>query len=122
MRDLRTLSEERFELPRSFRVEDHFQGELGALAPATPVRVVVDLDARAARSARDARWHPSQKVSALAGGGVRVSFAVEDAESLLSWVLGFGRSAQVVEPESLRELVQRELAAALEAYSAEGRA
>jgi predicted DNA-binding transcriptional regulator YafY len=121
MRDVRTLSDERFELPRSFRVEEHFQGELGALTPATPVKVVVDLDARAARSVRDARWHPSQKVSALAGGGVRVSFAVEDAESMLSWVLGFGRSAQVVEPESLRELVQRELAAMLEAYGAEGR-
>lgn len=119
MRDLRALSEERFELPRGFRVEDHFQGELGALVPATPVRVVVDLDARAARSVRDARWHPSQRLSALAGGGVRVTFAVEDAEALLGWVLGFGRSAQVVEPESLRELVQRELAAMLEAYASE---
>jgi predicted DNA-binding transcriptional regulator YafY len=119
MRDLRALTEERFELPRGFRVEDHFQGELGALVPATPVRVVVDLDARAARSVRDARWHPSQKLSALAGGGVRVTFAVEEAEALLGWVLGFGRSAQVVEPESLRELVQRELAAMLEAYAPE---
>jgi predicted DNA-binding transcriptional regulator YafY len=119
MRDLRSLAEERFELPRSFRVEDHFQGELGALAPQAPVRVVVDLDARVARSVRDARWHPSQKLSALAGGGVRVAFAVDEPESLLGWVMGFGRSAQVVEPDSLRELVQRELAATLEAYAAE---
>ncbi|MEO8177767.1 MAG: WYL domain-containing protein [Deltaproteobacteria bacterium] len=116
MRDLQALSEERFELPRNFRVEEHFHGELGALVPSVPVKVVIDLEGRAARSARDVRWHPSQKSSALPGGGVRVTLAVDEPESVLGWVLGFGRSAQVVEPESLREAVQRELSAALEGY------
>jgi predicted DNA-binding transcriptional regulator YafY len=117
MTDLRALSEERFELPRNFRVQDHFHGELGALAPHAPVKVVLDLDARVARSARDVRWHPSQKCSALPGGGLRVTLAVDDPESVLAWVLGFGRAAQVVEPDALREAVQRELLAALEGYT-----
>jgi len=117
MFDLRTVSDERFELPRNFRVQDHFQGELGALAPQAPVKVVLDLDARAARNVRDVSWHPSQKSSALPGGGLRVTLAVDDPESVLAWVLGFGRSAQVLEPESLREAVQRELLAALEGYT-----
>jgi len=42
---------------------------------------------------------------------------VDEPESVLGWVLGFGRSAQVVEPESLREAVQREFAAALDGYA-----
>jgi predicted DNA-binding transcriptional regulator YafY len=116
MRDVRALAEERFELPRNFRVEDHFQGELGAFAPQAPVKVVVDLDARVARSVRDAGWHPSQKSAALPGGALRVTFAVDEPESLLGWVLSYGRSAHVVEPEALREAVQRELTAALEGY------
>jgi predicted DNA-binding transcriptional regulator YafY len=118
MHDLRASADERFELPRNFRVEDHFHGELGALTPQSPVKVVVDLEARAARTAREVRWHPSQKAAVLPGGVVRVTFAVDDPESILPWVLGFGRAAQVVEPESLREAVQRELGAMLEAYAA----
>ena len=118
MTDLRTFSEERFELPRNFRVEDHFEGELGRITPRAPIKVVIDLDARVARSARDARWHPSQKTSALPGGGVRVTLAVDDSEAVLGWVLGFGSAAVVVEPESLRESVQREVAAMLEGYAA----
>jgi predicted DNA-binding transcriptional regulator YafY len=117
MTDLRALSEERFELPRNFRVEDYFEGELGPITPRAPIKVVIDLDARVARSARDARWHPSQKVSALPGGGVRVTLSVDDTEAVLAWVLGFGSAAVVVEPETLREAVQREVASLLEAYS-----
>ena len=118
MRDMQALSEERFELPRNFRVDEHFQGDFGALSPSEPIKVVIDLDARVARSARDVRWHPSQKAAAIAGGGARVTLLVEDPELLLGWVLGFGRSAKVVEPESLRDLVRRELEASLQAYDA----
>jgi len=42
---------------------------------------------------------------------------VDEPESVLAWVLGFGRAAQVVEPEALRDAVQRELLAALEGYA-----
>jgi len=78
---------------------------------------VVELDARAARSVREVKWHPSQKSSSLAGGGARVTFLVDDAENVLRWVLGFGSGAYVVEPEALRERVRQELEAALESYT-----
>lgn len=116
MRDVRALSEQRFELPPSFRVEDHFRGEFGSPAPAVPIKVLIELDAVAARSVRDAKLHPSQKVSAVAGGGVRVALAVDDPTLLLGWVLSFGRAAQVLEPNSLRALVRQELEAALASY------
>ncbi|HVZ31805.1 MAG TPA: WYL domain-containing protein [Polyangiaceae bacterium] len=116
MRDAHVFLDERFELPPQFRLEEHFRGEFGALAPQNSVKVVVELDARAARSVRDVKWHPSQKTSSIAGGGARVSFAVEDPELLASWVLGFGSGAQVLEPESLRDMVRQELEAALESY------
>lgn len=116
MRDVRALADQRFELPPDFRVEDHFRGDFGSPAPAAPVRVVIELDGAAARSVRDVKLHPSQRVSPLAGGGVRVAFAVDDPSLLLGWVMGFGRSAQVIEPDALRTLVRQELEASLSIY------
>jgi predicted DNA-binding transcriptional regulator YafY len=116
MRDLQALSEERFVLPEAFRVEDHFEGEFGAPSPKAPTKVVIELDVAAARNLREAKLHPSQKSSAVAGGGSRITLQVENASRLTGWVLGLGSSAQVIEPESLREQVQAELAAMLATY------
>lgn len=116
MRDAQALADQRFDLPEGFRVEDHFRGEFGAPQPTAGVKVVVELDAAAARLVRDAKLHPSQKVSAHTGGAVRVSFTLDDPTLLVGWVLGLGRSAQVIEPEALREQVKQELEAALAAY------
>lgn len=116
MRDMQALSDERFELPESFRVEEHFEGEFGAPEAKTPTKVVVELDATAAKNLRDATLHPSQKASAIAGGGLRLSFHVDDPTRLLGWVLGLGSAAHVIEPESLRGQLRDELSAMLAGY------
>lgn len=116
MRDAQAIYEERFELPANFRVEEHFRGDFGALSPLAPVKVVIELDAQAARSVRDTMLHPSQKSAAVAGGGLRLTLQVDEPALLSSWILGLGRSAQVIEPQALRDQVQQELEATLATY------
>jgi predicted DNA-binding transcriptional regulator YafY len=116
MRDVQALRDQRFELPLEFRVEDHFAGEFGAPAPACSTKVVIELDARAARTLRDAKLHPSQTLAPSAGGGTRLTLELEDPALLLGWVLGWGRSAQVLEPAAFRDQVRQELEAMLAAY------
>jgi predicted DNA-binding transcriptional regulator YafY len=117
MRDVQALADERFDLPENFRVEDHFEGEFGIASPKQPIKVVLELDAVAARGMRDVRIHPSQKVSPNPGGGVRITLHVEDALSLASFVMGLGSGAQVVEPEALRDQLRSELELMLASYS-----
>jgi predicted DNA-binding transcriptional regulator YafY len=117
MRDVQAHSDERFDLPEAFRVEDHFEGEFGIAAPAEPTKVVIELDATAARGLRDVKIHPSQKLSPIPGGGVRLTLQVEDALSLAGYVLGLGSGAQVLEPEPLREHLRAELERMLDGYS-----
>jgi predicted DNA-binding transcriptional regulator YafY len=117
MRDVQAHSEERFELPANFRVEEHFEGEFGVAAPKEPTRVVLELDPTVARSLRDVTIHPSQKTQPSPGGGARLTLLLEDALSLASYVLGLGSGAQVVEPELLREHLRVELELMLGAYS-----
>jgi predicted DNA-binding transcriptional regulator YafY len=116
MRDVLALSDERFDLPENFRVEEHFEGEFGVAAPKLPQKVVLDLDAASARSMRDVKVHPSQKASTSPGGGLRITLHVEDPMALASYVLGLGSGAQVVEPESLREQLRSELELMLASY------
>jgi predicted DNA-binding transcriptional regulator YafY len=117
MRDVQSLSEERFDLPDNFRVEDHFEGEFGVASPKQPTKVVIELDAAAARGVRDVKIHPSQKLSTNPGGGVRITLQVEDALSVAGYVLGLGSGAQVLEPESLRDHLRSELELMLASYS-----
>ena len=79
-------------------------------------RVVVDFDPRVAEYVRTRRVHPSQEISALPDGGVRLSMAIGDLTEVGTWILGFGETAMVVEPASLRERVGRELENALARY------
>ena len=117
MRDVQALSDERFELPDNFRVEDCFEGEFGPADPQHPQKVVLELDPTAARLLRDVKIHPSQKASPNPGGGVRLSLAVEDPLSLTSYVLGLGSAVQVIEPDALREHLRAELELMLASYS-----
>lgn len=122
MRDVQALADERFDLPANFRVEDHFEGEFGVAAPKQPTKVVIELDATAARGMRDVKLHPSQKTTTTPGGGLRLTLHVDDALSLASYVLGLGSGAQVLEPEPLREHLRGELELMLASYAPVGAA
>ena len=117
MRDVQALSDERFELPENFRVEDCFEGEFGPAVPRQPQKVVLELDPITARALRDVKIHPSQKATANPGSGVRLTLSVDDPLSLAGYVLGLGSGVQVLEPESLREHVRAELELMLASYS-----
>lgn len=121
MRDTQCGFTERFELPKDFDIDEYFQGEFGVWKDAKRHKVVIDFDARAAEYVRMRRVHPSQKLSAIAGGGVRLTMTIGNLTQLTSWVLEWGPRARVVEPPELVERVAGELEAALENYAALGR-
>jgi len=58
--------------------------------------------------ARDRVWHPSQSLTPLRDGRLRMTLRVADSAELVRWVLSFGRGVRVVKPAELRDTVQRE--------------
>ena len=66
---------------------------------------------------RRRRWHASQRLHEVPGG-LELSMEVRGTTELVSWVLGFGRHATVLEPPELRDAVRAELADALSGYEA----
>lgn len=116
MRDTETSTLERFALPEDFHVEDYFQGEFGIWRSTKKHKVVVDFDAKVAELVRSRRVHATQKLKELPGKGVRLTMTVGDLREVTSWLLGWGATAKVVEPEELVERMREELEGALAKY------
>jgi predicted DNA-binding transcriptional regulator YafY len=116
MRDTECAATERFDLPADFKVDDYFQGQFGIFRGLEPRRVVIDFDAKVAEFVTTRRVHPSQELTPLPKGGVRMTMMIGDLTELATWILGFGETAKVVEPKDLVDRVTRELEGALALY------
>jgi len=116
MRDTECSTRERFALPPDFSIDQYYEGQFGIFRGGDPRRVVVDFDARVVEFVKTRKIHPSQRLSDLPDGGVRLTIEIGDLTEVGTWVLGFGETARVREPEELRERVRGELARALARY------
>jgi predicted DNA-binding transcriptional regulator YafY len=121
MRDTQCAVTERFELPKSFDVDDYFQGELGIWKSSEKHKVVVDFDAQAAEYVRMRKVHSSQRLSPLAGGGVRLTMTVGNLNPVASWVLEWGARARAVQPPELVSRIRAELTQAISGYESRKR-
>src|SRR5690606_38152710 len=91
-------------------------GQFGIFRGRASQRVVIDFEARVVEYVRTRLVHPSQVLRNLPGGGVRLTMTIGDITEVATWVLGFGDTAHVIEPEQLAERVRGELQRALARY------
>jgi predicted DNA-binding transcriptional regulator YafY len=114
IRDLETTTET-FAIPESFDFDLYTAASFGVVAePAVAVRI--RFDRSWAIHVEEHSWHPSQKLESLPDGRVELRMEVGGIAELRSWVLSFGAGAVVVEPETLRGEVRRELEATAKLY------
>lgn len=77
------------------------------LSDGEAVEVRLRFAPKVTRAVRETRWHASQRLEALADGGVEMRLAVASTLELVPWVLGWGESCEVLAPVELREHVAR---------------
>jgi predicted DNA-binding transcriptional regulator YafY len=110
---------DRFDYPADYRPEHLTEGAFG-LIRGEPTRVRIVFDDKVARYVQRRQWHPSQRFQRAAGGGVEMTMEVRGTVELVSWVLGFGDKAEVIEPAELRASIAAELTRAARAYGGGG--
>jgi proteasome accessory factor B len=71
--------------------------------PQTKVRV--SFASKVAKYVTRRSWHPSQRIEEHADGHVELTMTVRGTTQVVSWVLGFGEHAEVMEPGKLRDEV-----------------
>ena len=98
-----TLLPDRFKRPKDFRIEEYLKGSFGIFQAGDDFEVVVDFDKWAAELVRERRWHQTQELTDLPGGGVRLRLLLNNLAEVERWILSWGTHATVVRPERLRE-------------------
>lgn len=109
------VTDETFHFPKDFNLEDYLQTAFHVMR-GRPERVRVRFSPGAAHVVRERIWHPSQEVRELEEGALEVSLEVPINYEIVSWILGFGSSAEVIQPISLRRRILEELQSAASKY------
>jgi len=86
--------------------EEESQGqETFGLMKATPFTAKIRFDKSAATYVAERKWSDGQKIVPHKDGSMTLTVVARSPEELLSWVLGFGKTAEVLAPKWLRENV-----------------
>jgi predicted DNA-binding transcriptional regulator YafY len=105
------LTHDPFKPSHDFNPNEYLKGSFSVFRGAGDYHVVLEFDAWAGDIIRGRRWHESQQVTDLAGGGLRMQLKLDNLEEIQRWVLSWGKHARVIAPE---ELIDRIKAAAME--------
>lgn len=101
-----------FEKPVDFSLDGHLQGAFGIFQTQKPKKIRVEFSGWAATNVREMLWHPSQKIVTDSSEKVVATFDLGNMVEFKRWVLGFGRHAKVISPDSLVEDIRQEHLAA----------
>lgn len=113
-REVDWLKGDQFEYPADYRPEQLTEGAFG-LIRGEPTHVRILFDPKVARYIQRRQWHPTQRFRRV-DGGIEMTMDVRGTTELVTWVLGFGDKARVLEPEQLRSDIALELVAGAYAY------
>ncbi len=102
-----TLTDHPYQLPLGFNVDEYVQDALMVMR-GRRIEAELLFSKTATAWVKDKVWHPSQDVSLLKDGRLRMMLKVADTAELVGWILSFGSQVRVVRPDGLREKVKEE--------------
>jgi predicted DNA-binding transcriptional regulator YafY len=114
-REVEWLRGQKFEYPADYRPEQITEGAFGLFRAKDVTRVRIRFDEKVARYVQRRMWHPTQRFRRVARGGIEMTMDVRGTTEIVSWVLGFGDKARVVQPETLRRQIADEASRAAKA-------
>ena len=105
-----------FQRPDDFDLQTHVAKSFGVFRGNGEVHVKIRFSPTVARYVQESNWHESQQLSAQPDGSLLTEFDLDGTEEIKRWVLGFGRHAEVLEPEELRSTLRDEIRSLAESY------
>jgi predicted DNA-binding transcriptional regulator YafY len=132
------VTNDRFIPPDDFDLDEYMKDAFGVIRSDVE-QVVIRFDPSLERYLKENIWHPSQTFKkektaqsadlsghSIGGGGspdeggsLLMTMEVGGLREVMSWVMGFGREAEVLEPAHLRRAVAEELSSTVEKYVSE---
>jgi predicted DNA-binding transcriptional regulator YafY len=109
------VTEDRFIPPDDFDLDEYMKDCFGVIHTDVE-KVLIKFDPSLERFIKENIWHPSQVFKKQKDGTLLLTMEVGGLCEVMNWVMGFGKHAEVLEPEHLRKAVAEELAASAEKY------
>ena len=101
------LTGKKFKRPEKFSVESTLRDSFGVHSGKGVFDVVIHFDSTVADYIREKRWHPSQKLRGIKGGGVALQMQISSLAEVERWVLSWSGRAVPVAPKELVDSVKR---------------
>lgn len=95
-----------FPRPQKFSLEKRLRDSFGVHSGEGQFDVLLRFNARVADYIREKRWHESQTLRELKGGGVELSLKLSSLIEVERWVLSWGGDVKVIKPRELKESVE----------------
>jgi predicted DNA-binding transcriptional regulator YafY len=96
-----------FERRQKFSLDKRLRGSFGVQSGQGEFDVVIRFQARVADYIREKKWHESQQLHELKGGGVELRLKLSSLAEVGRWVLSWGGDAVVVQPAELAQSVKQ---------------
>jgi len=95
-----------FERSKNFSLEKELRDSFGVHSGEGEYEVVLRFNARAADYIREKKWHESQQLRELKGGGVELKLKLSSLVEIERWILSWGGDAKVLRPRELGQAVR----------------
>jgi len=110
--------DEQFSIPPNYRPEAFFEGSLGLWqTDKRAQRIRIAFDAEVVDAVKERQWPGSVGWEALEDGRAALELKIPVTPEVVTWIITWGRTAEVLAPKTLRRKVKSELQAALARYS-----
>lgn len=97
-----------FAIRRNFSFREYFQSSFGLYKGKEPTEVIVRFTPVTSKWVSDHIWHKDQKAKILQDGSLELSFPVAEFSEIAREILKHGSGVEVIQPESLRQLIKSE--------------
>jgi predicted DNA-binding transcriptional regulator YafY len=95
----------KFTVREGFSVEDYFRSSWQAWAGGEEVTVRVRFSPRVAEMISETKRHPTQVIYPQSDGSVIFEVTVSGIHEVAAWIMGFGKDAEVLAPQHLKDYV-----------------
>ena len=102
------ITERLFSLPKDFKRENHIDPEMGVWNSSSDTFTVeIEFESRLKTFVSERIWHKDQILRENADGSVNLSFATNQVDQTVAWVLSFAGGAKVLNPPEIRKQVAK---------------
>ena len=102
------ITEKNFSLPKDFKLENHIEPKMGVwTSSAKTFTVEIVFESQLKTFVSERIWHKNQILRENADGSVNLSFATNQVDQTVAWVLSFAGGAKVLNPPEIRKQVAK---------------